>query len=153
MPFPLRRLAFPVIFLLLLSTRTTSAPLVSAAQREPARATQFPAKLERLDPALDNIVPKNASWTRLATGFTGVEGPVWTRAGYLMFAEITSNSIRKINPDGTLSIWLQPSGYRGSDHYGKEPGTNGMTLDPRGRLTIAGHAARNIMRFESMDPH
>jgi gluconolactonase len=70
-----------------------------------------------------------------------------------MFADIPSNSIRTVEPDGKVSIWLQPSGYRGSDAYGKEPGTNGMTLDEKGRLTVAGHAARSIMRFESMDPH
>jgi gluconolactonase len=114
----------------------------------------FPAHIERLDPAADRILPKNAVWHRVATGFTWVEGPVWTHSGSLMFAEIASNSIRKVSADGNVTIWLQPSGYRGTEPYGgKEPGTNGMTLDSRGRLTVAGHAARNIMRFESMDPH
>lgn len=111
-----------------------------------------PAKLERLDPRFDSLVPADAQWTRLATGFTWVEGPVWLKSGDLMFAEITSNSIRKLSPDGKVSIWLQPSGYRLTDPYGKEPGTNGMTLDPKGRLTVAGHAARNITRFEK-DAH
>ena len=111
------------------------------------------ANTERLDSQLDGIVPHDAVWHRLADGFTWVEGPVWTRTGDLMFADIPSNSIRRITPDGAVSIWLQPSGYRGTDAYGKEPGTNGMTLDPQGRLTVAGHAARNVTRFESMDPH
>jgi gluconolactonase len=148
----LSKLLLPVVFLLLLTTRTTSTPTVNAAPQQSA-PTQFPAKIERLNPALDKIVPPDATWTRVATGFTWVEGPVWTRGGYLLFAEIASNSIRKLNQDGSVSIWLQPSGYRGSDYYGKEPGTNGMTLDPRGRLTVAGHAARNITRFETLDPH
>jgi gluconolactonase len=107
------------------------------------------AKVERLDPRFDKLVPAEAQWTRLATGYTWVEGPVWQRSGSLMFAEITSNSIRELHPDGTVSIWLQPSGYRGTAPYGKEPGSNGMTLDPKHRLTVAGHAARNIMRFET----
>jgi len=34
----------------------------------------------------------------------------------------------------------------------KEPGTNGMTLDARGRLTVAGHGQRGVLRFESLDP-
>lgn len=114
----------------------------------------FAAQVERLDPAADAILPQNPTWHRVATGFTWVEGPVWIHSGYLMFAEITSNSIRKVTPSGDVSIWLQPSGYRGQEPYGgKEPGTNGMTLDAKGRLTVAGHAARNIMRFDSMDPH
>jgi gluconolactonase len=71
-----------------------------------------------------------------------------------MFADISSNSIRKLDPDGKVTIWLQPSGYKDSSPYnGKEPGTNGMTLDDKDRLTVAGHAARNVMRFETMDPH
>jgi gluconolactonase len=139
----------------LLAASIASAPTSTAASSAPTgnAADEFPASIERLDPALDSILSRDATWHRLATGFTWVEGPVYTRSGDLMFAEITSNSIRRIAKDGTVSIWLQPSGYRGSDHYGKEPGTNGMTIDPQGRLTVAGHAARNIMRFESMDPH
>ena len=121
---------------------------VHAADQSGVANTTIPVKVERLDPRFDKLVPADAQWTRLATGFTWVEGPVWTRSGDLMFAEITSNSIRELKPDGTVSIWLQPSGYRGTTPYGREPGTNGMTLDPKGRLTVAGHAARNIMRFE-----
>jgi len=116
--------------------------------------SEFPAQVERLDPAANAILPQHPTWHRVATGFTWVEGPVWIHSGHLMFADIPSNSIRKAEPNGSVSLWLQPSGYRGQEPYGgKEPGTNGMTLDPKGRLTVAGHAARNIMRFESMDPH
>jgi gluconolactonase len=112
-----------------------------------------PVKVDRMDPGLDAIVPANATVERVATGFTWVEGPVWIPAGYLVFAEITSNSIRKLMPNGTLSTFLQPSGYKGSTPYGgKEPGSNGMTLDAKGRLTVAGHAQRDVYRFESMDP-
>ncbi|MEG9434870.1 SMP-30/gluconolactonase/LRE family protein [Edaphobacter sp. HDX4] len=123
-------------------------------ERSADQSFEYPAAVERLDPAADRLIPQHPVWKQVATGFTWVEGPVWIHAGYLMFADISSNSIRKIAPDGRVSIWLQPSGYRGSQPYGgKEPGTNGMTLDPSGRLTVAGHAARNIMRFESLDPH
>ena len=51
-------------------------------------------------------------------------------------------------------MFMQPSGYQGSAPYGgPEPGSNGMTLDPQGRLTVAGHARRNVWRLESLDPH
>ncbi len=33
-----------------------------------------------------------------------------------------------------------------------EPGSNGMTLDPEGRVAVAGHARRNVWRLESVDP-
>jgi gluconolactonase len=109
--------------------------------------------VDRLDSSIDTIVPANATMERVATGFTWVEGPIWIPAGYLLFAEITSNSIRKLTPDGTVSIFMQPSGYKGTAPYGgKEPGSNGMTLDRRGRLTVAGHAHRDVWRLESLDP-
>jgi gluconolactonase len=111
-----------------------------------------PLKVDRQDAAIDAVVPANAMLERVATGFTWVEGPVWIPSGYLMFAEITSNSIRKLSPTGTVSIFMQPSGYKGSaPFHGKEPGTNGMTLDSSGRLTVAGHAQRDIFRLESLD--
>ncbi len=57
-------------------------------------------KVDRQDAGFDAVVPADAKLERVATGFTWVEGPVWIPAGYLMFAEITSNSIRKVTPDG-----------------------------------------------------
>jgi len=113
-----------------------------------------PVKIDRMDAGMDAIVPAGATVERVATGFTWVEGPVWIpQGGYLLFAEITSNSIRKLTPDGTVSIFMQPSGYKGTAPYGgKEPGSNGMTLDAEGRLTVAGHAQRDVWRLETLDP-
>jgi gluconolactonase len=112
-----------------------------------------PAKVDRLDPAVDQIIPKGAVLERVADGFKWVEGPVWVHNS-LFFAEIPSNSIRRWTPGAGVSIFLQPSGYKGSAPYGgPEPGSNGMTLDPRGRLTVAGHAQRDVFRFEALDPH
>ena len=147
----LRGIVVSAPLLLYMASAGSNPHLVNA---NPNAVKESLAKIERLDPALDAIVPENATWRRLATGFTWTEGPVWIHSGYLLFADIPSNSIRKIAPDGGISIWLQPSGYRGDKPFGgKEPGSNGMTLDPKGRLTVAGHAARNVQRFESMDPH
>ncbi len=111
-------------------------------------------RIDKLDGALDALVETQAKVERVATGFKWTEGPVWIQAGYLLFADIPSNSIRKWTPGDRVSIWLQPSGYEGSKPYGgPEPGSNGMTLDRRGRLTVAGHARRYVYRLETMDPH
>src|SRR5438309_5837957 len=110
-------------------------------------------KVDRMNAGIDAIVSPDTKLERVATGFTWVEGPIWIPAGYLLFAEITSNSIRKLTPDGAVSIFLQPSGYKGTAPYGgKEPGSNGMTLDRSGRLTVAGHAHRDVWRLETLDP-
>src|SRR5215469_15350299 len=95
-------------FLLAIAIGDTMMHPIKAA---PNAIDESPAKIERLDPALDAIVPLNVTWRRLATGFTWTEGPVWIHSGYLLFADIPSNSIRKFDPNGTISIWLQPSGY------------------------------------------
>ena len=115
--------------------------------------SQKPADIQMLSPELKQIVPAGGTVEKVATGFKWTEGPVWIHAGYLLFAEIPSNSIRKLVPGGGVSIFMQPSGYKGSAPFpGPEPGSNGMTLDPRGRLTVAGHALHNVWRLESIDP-
>src|SRR5271168_4215712 len=114
-----------------------SLSVVNAGASAAADVTSAPVKVDRMDAGLDAIVPGDAVVERVATGFTWVEGPVWIPAGYLLFAEITSNSIRKLTPDGTVSIFLQPSGFKGSAPYvGKEPGSNGMTLDAKAQVTV-----------------
>jgi gluconolactonase len=116
---------------------------------------QAPGDIQKLDPGMDDIVPAGAKLDRVATdpGFKWTEGPVWIHAGYLLFAEIPSNSIRKWTPGSGLSVFMQPSGYKGSTPFpGPEPGSNGMTLDGRGRLTVAGHAQRDVWRLESLTP-
>lgn len=127
---------------------------VNAAQGSAAGAADIqstPVKVDRRDPAIDKIIPAGATLERVASGFKWLEGPVWIK-GSLYFAEIPSDSIRKWTPGAGVSIFLQPSGYLGPLPYGgPESGSNGMTLDARGRLTAAGHAQRDIFRLESLN--
>src|SRR3954469_18581403 len=50
-----------------------------ATQPMTAQATPFPTvgSIERLDPAIDALIPKNARIEKLADGFDWAEGPVW----------------------------------------------------------------------------
>ena len=120
-----------------------------------AAASLFPQTIEKLDPSVDRLVSPNATVKRVATGFDKwTEGPVWTHANTLLFAVIPANSIMEWAPGKAATVFMHPSGYTGSAPYGgPEPGSNGMTLDPRGRLTVAGHARRNVWRLEKLDPH
>ena len=115
----------------------------------------FPQDVQKVDPSADSIFPPNAAPERVATGFNKwTEGPVWTREGTLLFAEIPANNIVQWAPGKTASVFMHPSGYKGSEPFqGPEPGSNGMTLDSKGRVTVAGHAGRTVWRFESLDPH
>jgi gluconolactonase len=114
----------------------------------------FAQTVEKFDPSLDQLVSPNASVEQVATGFNKwTEGPVWTHAPSLMFAEIPGNSIIEWRPGHEAKVFLHPSGYKGSEPFkGPEPGSNGMTVDSKGRLTVAGHAAHNVWRLEALNP-
>ena len=118
-----------------------------------SNSATFPSAgtIERIDPALDALVPADAKIEKLADDCKWTEGPIWIHSGYLLFADIPGNRIMKWTPDGNLTVFMQPSGYTGKEPFtGPESGTNGMTLDRHGRLTVAGHAARNVFRLESL---
>ena len=128
--------------------------LAGALSAWPATAQEAVSALsvDRLDAGLDRIVPANARLEQVASGFTWLEGPVWDEAS-LFFADIPADQILRWVPGRGVTTFVDPSGYKGTAPYGgPEPGTNGMTLDAHQRLTIAGHAARNVFRFEPLDP-
>src|SRR5437016_14288074 len=106
----------------------------------------------RKDPAIDAIVPPNPKIFKLAEGFKFTEGPVWDRkGGYLLFSDPNSNAIYKYSPErsGQLAVFREKSGYEGADiaEYG-QPGSNGLTFDPQGRLTIEQHGNQRAVRVE-----
>ena len=132
--------------------------LIGAIMLVPSKQAPAEAKFEttgtvfRADPALDALVPPGTKIEKLADNCKWTEGPIWIHQGFLLFADIPGNRIMKWTPQGELSVFMQPSGYRGTIPYkGIEPGSNGMTLDRQGRLTVAGHAARNVWRMESLE--
>jgi gluconolactonase len=103
----------------------------------------------RLSPALDGLVPRDARIERLAAGFTFTEGPVWHPDGYLLFSDPNANLIYRYGADGDVSIYRTKSGYKGLDVGAyAQPGSNGLTLDPEGRLTINEHGNRRVTRLE-----
>jgi gluconolactonase len=108
-------------------------------------------EVQRLDPAINELVSPNAKLYKLAEGFQFTEGPVWVRDGrYLLFSDPNANRIYKYTSDGTLSVFREKSGYDGADIAEfSQPGSNGLTVDPQGRLTINQHGNRRIIRVET----
>ena len=71
-------------------------------------------EIERLDPALDAIIPANPKLYEVAEGFQFTEGPVWLRArGVLLFSDPNANRIYEYDPrgDGALRVFREKSGY------------------------------------------
>jgi gluconolactonase len=106
-------------------------------------------RIVRLDPALDSIVPQGAKLEKVAGGFQFTEGPVWHPDGYLLFSDPNANTIYRWSPEGSVSVFRAKSGYTGFD-IGRyhQPGSNGLTLDPNGLLTINEHGNRRVVRLE-----
>lgn len=110
----------------------------------------------RNDPAMDEVVGPNPKVFKLAEGFKFTEGPIWVNkdGGYLLFSDPNSNTIYKYKPNGNdegrLEVFLTPSGYSGNDiaEYG-QPGSNGLTLDKQGRLSIDQHGNHRVVRLEA----
>ena len=122
--------------------------------KSPKVGTEQKTEIQRADVALDDIVPPGTKIEKLAGGFLFTEGPVWVPRsedsdGYLLFSDPNNNLIYRWTPDGQLSIYRTKSGYAGVDigEYG-QPGSNGLTLDGEGRLTINQHGNRRVVRLE-----
>ena len=121
----------------------------SFAQPQPAQPLQQ-IDINRLDPRFDKLVPINVKVERIISGRQWVEGPVWNRKeSYLLFSDIPTNSVIKWQEGKGTSVFLKPSGYTGKAlFHGPEPGSNGLTFNPDGRLVLAQHGDRRVARLE-----
>lgn len=109
--------------------------------------TNFPAlgQIIRHDAKLDAIIAPGAKLDVLASGFDWSEGPVWLpKEKALLFSDIPRNSVMIWREGVGVSLWMKPSGFTGVGDYGKEPGSNGLTLDPQGRVVFCEHGDRRI---------
>jgi gluconolactonase len=116
-----------------------------------SKAREVKLDVDRKDAALDQILGASPKLEKLADGFKFTEGPVWVDDGdgYLLFSDPNNNVIYRMTPEGDVSVYLSKSGYTGADigEYG-QPGSNGLTLDEQGRLTICQHGNRRVIRIE-----
>jgi gluconolactonase len=125
--------------------------LLSAACSRPAPETKAQTgRIERLDPALDELVDVSAPIEQIASGHEITEGTIYVPQGYLLFSDIPRNTIYKWTPGSGESIFRKPSGYDGTDVPvpGHIVGSNGLTIDKQGRLIICEHGNRRVTRLE-----
>ncbi|HEX2045421.1 MAG TPA: SMP-30/gluconolactonase/LRE family protein [Gaiellaceae bacterium] len=128
--------------------RTATLDFYAAERAEAAR--EVPLDTDRRDPRLDDLLPPGTRLEQVAGGFEFTEGPVWARDGALLFSSPNTNSIYRWTPDG-VTLFRPKSGYAGVD-IGRyhQPGSNGLTFDPDGLLTICQHGNRRVIR---VNPH
>ena len=118
--------------------------------KAPATRPGEPVHVVRVDPAIDSLVPPDTRIEKLADGFLFTEGPVWVPDGHLLFSDPNANTIYRWSDDDGVSVFRTKSGYTGADigEY-KQPGSNGLAVDPQGRLTINEHGNRRVTRLEA----
>ncbi len=123
-----------------------------------------PFRIERLDPALDAILSPTATLETLGDRFALTEGPVWVGDGpngFLLFSDNAANVIYKWAPGAPLTVFLERSGFTGTDNtkvgaqtvMGRVPilliGSNGLALDRQGRLVVTAMNDRTVYRLEA----
>jgi gluconolactonase len=116
-----------------------------------AQTSKYPAfgKVERLDPALDALIDANAVVEDVMSGFTWSEGPVWIGGadGSILVSDPRANVISQWSDARGGAVWLQPSGYEGTNPDLAEPGVNGQFLG-RGGLLVADSGNRYIGQID-----
>ncbi len=107
-------------------------------------------RIERLDPLLEALVPRDARLEKVADGFGWAEGPAWNAATReLFFSDVERNHMHAWSEEGGARLVLENSGYQGAEPFtGREPGSNGIAFDAQGRVVFCQHGERRISRLE-----
>ena len=106
--------------------------------------------VEKLDPALDQVIDAQAEVEIIAEGFEWSEGPLWVgKDSMLLFCDIPANTIYKWTASKGKEVYLTPSGYTSTVKRGGEIGSNGLLLDNQGRLILCQHGDRRIARMNA----
>ena len=126
-----------------------SEPADVPARDDTAATDRAPSAgvIDRLDPALNDLVPEDAVIELLADGFGFAEGPVWVEEGgpFLLFSDIPGNRIVKWMPAGEVTAFLSPV-FDGEHEEGRLVGSNGITVAPNGDIVFTEHFNRRISR-------
>lgn len=144
----MKRNALPGMMVLLI---LTAAACGDAALSQTATTYATMGAVERVEARLDSLVPPGATLEVLAEGFDWSEGPVWVPAGgYVLFSDVPRNTIYRWKEGEGLDVFLRPAGYGGiGEPPGRELGTNGLVLDPEGRLVMCDHGNRMVARLDT----
>ncbi len=107
--------------------------------------------IERIDPALDAIVNKEAKVEIIAEGFEWSEGPLWLKdQNMLIFSDVPKNIVYKWTEGKAAEAYLTPSGYTGDNSpYSEEEGSNGLFLNNDGKLVLCQHGDRKVSLMDA----
>jgi gluconolactonase len=106
--------------------------------------------IERLDPALDNIIDSAAQGEIISEGYEWTEGPLWVESQQmLIFSDVPRDTIFKWTEGKRKEVYLTPSGYTDTVKRGGETGSNGLILDKDGKLVLCQCGNRQMARMNA----
>lgn len=148
------------------AAKTIASSILASILAGQLAAGGAPFTIERLDPALDAVIDAGTPIETLGDRFALTEGPLWVpdgpngRDSYLIFSENAGNVIYKWQPGKPLSVFLDKSGFTGTDNtkVGAQTvaghisiiliGSNGLALDPQGRIVVTAMNDGTVYRLE-----
>jgi gluconolactonase len=87
-----------------------------ATETAPDTAYPVTGSIDRLDPALEAIIPAGAQLEILGEGYEWSEGPVWVEShNFLLFSDIPPNKVYKWSEEEGVTLYLHPAGYTGPE--------------------------------------
>ena len=114
-------------------------------------------QIERANPRLDTIIAPGTPIEVIASGFSWIEGPVWLETeNALVFSNIPPNKCWKWTEKHGAQHYLSNAGdYDGPSPRPTfdpdvincpfdQPGSNGLTLSPDGKLVLMQHGSRSV---------
>jgi gluconolactonase len=134
-------------WLVLLAFAACASPKI---QEKTDAKFQTIGSIDRLDSAINSLLPADAKIEILASGFEWAEGPLWLKEDdALLFTDVPTNKVWKWTERDSITLYLEPSGYLGDRTGKREPGANGLALDPTGSLILCQHGERQIGKMLS----
>ena len=133
---------------LLVALAAVSGVACAAAPAAPSKIEA--GRIDRWDPAMDAIVPKDWKIEKLAEGFGWAEGPIWVKSGgYLLFTDVPGNRMWKWSEKGGLEKYLEPSGAASPDPaIWREAGANGLAILDANTILLADTGNRSIQKLD-----
>ena len=99
-----------------------------------------------LDISFLQLVDTSEKVLKIAGVFGFLEGPLWSKDGYLMVSDLRANKIYKIAKDSKAEVFIEKSGFTGTDTVDLvvDYGSNGLAYNRQGNILVCQHGDHAI---------
>ena len=104
------------------------------------------SKFKILDLSFVQLVDTSQKVQKIAGVFGFLEGPLWSKKGYLMVSDLRANKIFKITKDSKTEVLIERSGFTGIDtvDLAVDYGSNGLAYNRQGNILVCQHGDHAI---------